>query len=184
MADIDFRPEKPKIDFQPEELPIKQEQGVGFFERRAIDMLTGKPAEQESYLQESGYQTRRGPGGSIQVKRPEDKEWKLVDPEGITSIGDAIQDTIEALPEIGMTMATGGALNAGLKAGAAKLGQKVSELGARGIISIIEKVIDKAPGATGALARGAKKGLSSEKTKQVAKDVLEKMAKSPAPQRS
>lgn len=133
---------------EPPKMPVVQEQGVGYFERSTVNMLSGSPDEQIKYLQSEGYIAEAGPEGMIKVRRPEDKQWKVVDPEGLTSIGDAIQDAQEALPEIAMFVASGGPAGAGLKAAggtAVKAGSKLLKPVLKGSMSIADRILSISP---------------------------------------
>lgn len=99
------------------ELPTVQEQGVSVLDRNLIHAMRGSPELQANYLKEQGYLTEPGAEGTIKVRRPEDKQWKVVDPKGLTSIGDALQDANEAIPDIAMMLAGGGLAGTAAKAG-------------------------------------------------------------------
>ncbi len=89
--------EKTKRIFQERRERVVEEQGVGPLERSMVHTLRDDPEAQMQYLQQEGYETKRV-GDSIHVRGPKGP-WKVVDPEGIQSISDLIQDVNEAVQE-------------------------------------------------------------------------------------
>lgn len=132
-------------------LPVKQEQGVSMLERSAVHMLRegmflGDSQNQIEYLQSQGYVAERE-GDIIKVRRPADKEWRVVDPKGLTSVGDAVQDLWEAVPDIAMmAVAPAAAKGAGMAVkGAGKaIGTGAKTVGKTGL-SIADRVFSLSP---------------------------------------
>jgi hypothetical protein len=181
MADIDFQEEPQigfepetgsKIDFQEEALPVVQESGVGFGTRAALkNLIDDSPELQIQYLERKGFDARKRKG-QLQVKKPGDKQWKVVDPEGfdLQDVTDHIGDVIEgAALAAGTTFGgiLGGAAAAGatetVKQGLAKLAgvRKEMDLG-----EVAESAaIGGAASALGPVVRGASKVASKAKEK-------------------
>lgn len=139
MADIDFTPQ---IDFTPDEnLPVKQESGAGFLDRAVLkNLLDDSPKLQQEYLEKKGFQVRQQ-GGQMQIKKPKDKYWSVVDPEGfdLQDVTDVVGDIAEgALSAVGAIIGSsagpmGSIAGAGAGAGLAETGKQVlgTAIGAR-----------------------------------------------------
>jgi hypothetical protein len=151
MADFDpdeFLKEESTSTFDPdeflaEELPVKQEQGVGILERRSVDILKGKPEQQIEYLKSEGYVAERE-GDILKVRRPDDKEWKVVDPKGLATIGDALQDAVEVIPDIGLGMAMGGQAKAAASATGAAIKSGASAV-KKAPLSVLDRLLSFSP---------------------------------------
>ena len=126
------------------ELPTIQEQGVSVAERMAVGALSGDRDTQLDFLKKAGYMAEQGPNDTIKVRRPDDKEWKVVDPEGLTSIGDALQDVKEAIPAAAATIVGAGPAGTAVKSSV------------KFIPSIMKRIINLSP-----TVRGAKKAAST-----------------------
>lgn len=161
------------------DLPIdRREQGVSFLERRMLsgDADTG---DKIAYLQGRGYIAEEDKEtGALKVRKPEDKSWKVVDPIGIQSIGDAFHSVLDvAKGEVaGVPLGAAGGAVAGKAAqlavkAAPKVAEKLPSVRiAKGLWSRIKGLLDEAPTVS-------KSGKVTEKVVQKADEAVEAAAK-------
>lgn len=79
--------------------PAVQKQGVSGFERFAIKNLISENTDlQQNYLRKKGYETRVV-GDSVEVRRPGDQRFSVIDPEGfdVWDVTDIAGDAFEAI---------------------------------------------------------------------------------------
>jgi hypothetical protein len=98
---------------------LNEESEIGFLDRAAVKNFGGSIEDQIDFLK------RRNENldikqweGEIIAKRPEEKEWKKLDPTGVTSIGEAFKDAVDVGTDIGSGALTSIAGAAGAVPGA------------------------------------------------------------------
>jgi hypothetical protein len=129
-------------------------------------MLKGSPEKQVEFLESEGYVAELE-GDVIKVRKKEDKEWKVVDPKGLVTIGDALHDIVEAIPltEIGMAVAGGGPSKAALKAAAGAVGTGAKAAG-KVALNLGDRILNVSPTykAAKSVVKGAAKAHKDIKT--------------------
>ncbi len=149
---------EPEATPEPEkELPVVQEQAVSGLTRAGLkNLIDESPELQLQYLERKGWDARER-GGQIQVKRPGDKEWRVVDPKGfdLQDVTDHIADVLQGAAMVA-GISTGGILGG---AGAGTLSEAARQ-GVGKLAGFREEMDTGAIGVAGALgaAGGASRG--------------------------
>lgn len=89
----------PPTQAEIDSLRIEQRQGVSFSDRLKLKNLIDEDAKlQQEYLRKKGFESRFGSDNQLQVRKPGDAKWSVVDPKGfdIGDLADHFTDLIEA----------------------------------------------------------------------------------------
>jgi hypothetical protein len=83
--------------------PTSEEGGADPWDRFAVKtFLDSEPRAQEAYFKKKGYDTRLSQKGEVEVKKPGDTQFKVIDPSGID-----LWDATDIINDIGEAVVTG-----------------------------------------------------------------------------